>query len=66
MELLELTIRFQGKEYLLLGSLEEGGAIATREQYESFKKSFAHLFSDGNIVQSGKVIGRKEDIEVIK
>lgn len=66
MEQKEIWILFQGKRYLLIGNLEEGGAIATEEQYEQFKKSFAHLFPDGNIVQDGRVIGRKEDISVIE
>ncbi len=61
----EIRIRFQGNEYLLIGTLDEGGAIATKEQYESFACSHAHLCEDGNIRSFHEVIGGREDIEII-
>ena len=58
-------IKFNNQEYILLGTLEEGGAIATREQWENGLCSFAHLFEDGKIMRFGEEIGSREDIQVI-
>ena len=53
-------IRFCGEEYVLVG-----GAIATPDQLENFTESFAHLCDDGRILRHGKVIGHREDIEIL-
>ena len=62
---MEPVIRFKGQEYLLIGNMEEGGAIATREQYESGQCSFAHLMEDGRVMRFREVIGSKSDIELV-
>lgn len=56
-------LRFKGSGYILIGSKDYGGAIATVEQYEAGKCSFAHLFEDGRVLQFGRQIGTKDDIE---
>jgi hypothetical protein len=60
----DIKIRFEGQEYLLIGDKTDG-AIATREQFENFDLSYAHLFSDGKIRRFNVVIGTLEDIEFI-
>lgn len=55
--------RFGGKEYILIGAKSDGGAIATVEQFETGKCSFAHLMPDGRVMQFGKQIGTVDDIE---
>lgn len=52
-------IKFKNKEYFLIGS-----AIATREQYEQGKPSYAHLFRK-DIMRHGKKIGIIDDLELI-
>jgi hypothetical protein len=61
----EKVIRFQGTEYLLIGDLEKGGPIATREQYESGACSYAHLQPDGTVMRFRDSIGHRDEIEVI-
>lgn len=61
----DLLIRFQGEEFLLIGNLEEGGAVATVEQFENGVCSHAHLFEDGLVMRLGEQIGSVLDIEVI-
>lgn len=65
MNSLEKLIRFQGGEYFLIGDLERGGPIATREQYENGQCSYAHLQSDGAVMRFGDSIGHRDEIEVI-
>lgn len=60
-----LKVRFQNKEYVLSGTLENGGPIATPEQMRTFSPSFAHLFSSGKIMRHGGQIGTRDDLEVI-
>jgi hypothetical protein len=60
-----LKIRFQGKEYILAGTLETGGAIATKEQYAKYEESYAHLFPDGRVMRYSQRIGFRDDIEVL-
>lgn len=75
-----LRIKFRGKEFLLVDAdcLEDGGAIATKEQYENFKLGFAHLggkkdrdfypfrrVPDGKVYRFGKEIGTIKDIVVL-
>ena len=63
---MEKIIKLNGKEYLLVGGdLERGGAIATREQFENFECSYAHLMESGEIKRFGEVIGHRSDIEVV-
>lgn len=57
-----MKIKWHGEEYLLIGDLEDGGAIATKEQFENFLPSTAHLFSDGRILQYGIPIGHRSEI----
>jgi hypothetical protein len=61
----EKVIRFQGSEYLLIGDLERGGPIATKEQYENGQCSYAHLNADGTVMRFGDSIGHRDEIEVI-
>lgn len=60
-----MKIRFQDREWLLVGDLESGGAIATDEDFVLGRASYAHLFSDGEILRYGLAIGSVSDIEVI-
>ena len=50
------TIKFKGNKYLLIGG-PTGWAIATRKQYENFLPSYAHLYTNGDILMYGKKIG---------
>ena len=59
-------IRFHGTEYLLIGDLEDGGAISTQEQFDHMLESHAHLFPDGAIRRYGVEIGSHNDIEIIE
>ena len=61
----QIRVEFQGKEYLLIGDLESGGAIATRAQYENFTMSYAHLHSNGDICRFDKTIGHRDDLKVL-
>lgn len=61
----ELVIKFQGAEYLLIGTLERGGSIATREQYANGECSYAHLNANGNVMRFHDSIGHRDEIEVI-
>jgi len=58
------NIKFKGKKFLLIGDLTDG-AIATKEQYESFETSYAHLCADGKVKRFHKIIGTKDDIKVL-
>jgi len=58
-------IRFKSRIYYLIGDMQEGGAIATKRQYENGLMSYVHLFSDGRIMRFGEAIGRKEDITIL-
>ena len=60
-----LHIKFKGKRFLLVGDLKSG-AITERKNYENFKISYAHLFSDGKVRRFCEIIGTKEDIEVLE
>lgn len=56
-------IKFQGNDYLLIGDVESGGAIATKEQFENGTVSYAYLCADGKVRRYLKVIGLIEEIE---
>lgn len=59
-------IRFRGKDYVFVGDeLSDGGAIAVKDDYESGKCSYAHLFKNGDIVRFQQEIGTISDIEVV-
>lgn len=58
-------VRFKGQEYLLIGDPFGGFALATRDQFENFEPSFAHVFDDGKIRQFGVVIGDKSELEEV-
>ena len=61
-----LKIRFQGRRYLFTGdSLDQGGAITTREAYVHGEVSYAHLMTDGKIRRFGKIIGTWADIKIL-
>jgi hypothetical protein len=60
-----LVIKFQDRQYLLDGTLEEGGPIATPKQMANFQTSYAYLFSDGIVKRYRKQIGTREDITII-
>ncbi len=57
-------IKWNGIDYLLVGG-ERDGAIATREQYENFDCSTAHLNQDGTISHFGNTVGSIEEIEFL-
>ena len=57
-----LKVKWQDRDFLLIGNKEEGGAIATEEQYYNFKDSEAHLFPNGIIRQYGKKVGTIDDL----
>jgi hypothetical protein len=61
-----MKIRFKGNNYLLIGDLKSGGAIATEEQYANFEESYAHLCGNGNIMRYHRIIGTRDDIEVVE
>ena len=58
----ETRIRFKGKRYLLIGDMENGGAIATKKQYENGNVSYAYLFRDGKVRRFTETIGTRDDI----
>ena len=58
----ETKIKFKNKHYLLIGNMEDGGAIATKKQYEAGECSYAYLGADGSIRRFHKIIGTKEEI----
>lgn len=58
------TIRFQGRDFILIGSLEGGGPIATVEQYTAGEVSYAHLQDDGTVWRHQQQIGTVEEITV--
>jgi hypothetical protein len=61
-----LSIKFQGNDYLLIGgTMETGGAIATREQFAAFTPSYAVLTRNGEVKRYGETIGKRADIEVV-
>ena len=59
-----LKIRFQEHEYVLVGNLEDGGAIATAQEWESYAENYAHLCSNGDIKRYHAIIGNKSDIQL--
>lgn len=59
---MNIPIRFLGRDLLLIGDRNTGGAISTQEQYENFEISFAHLMADGRIMRFGEEIGTRDDI----
>lgn len=59
-------VSFKGQEYLFGGdSLDEGGFVATREQYETGECSFAHWFPDRGLLRYCEKIGSREDLAII-
>jgi len=60
-------IKWKGEDFLLV-SLSKNtleGAITTRELYNNFDESIAHLYEDGEICQHGRVIGNIKEIEFL-
>ena len=56
-------LRFRGEEFLLIGSREHGGAIATDAEYENFEVSSFHLCRNGDIMRFGHIVGHAREIE---
>lgn len=58
---------FDGKILYFVGEagIENGGALATKEQYLNFLIPHAHLYPDGNIKRAGKIIGNKKDLKLL-
>ena len=56
-------VRFHGTEYILVGDLASGGAIATADAYRHLERSYAHLYPDGCILQDARQIGQRDDLE---
>lgn len=61
----QTQIKFKGEVYLLIGDLDKGGSITTKEAYENFEISYAHLFSDGRVMRFNEQIGTRDDIEIL-
>lgn len=59
-------IKFKGDDYLFIGDTPRDGAITTKELYENFEESFAHLFSNGEIKRFNKIIGHRNDIQFLE
>ena len=57
-------IRFYGRDYILVGTLKDG-SITTESDFVRGTISYAHLFADGSIHRLRRVIGRRDDIEVV-
>jgi len=67
-DLIKLTdpeVIFKGRECLLIGDRLLGWAIATKEEYENFLPSYAHLFPDGRILRHGVQIGTVKDLRLV-
>jgi len=62
----DTKILFKGNEYLLIGDLQTGGAIATEEQFDNFEPSYAHLMPDGRIMRYHRLIGTRDDIRIVR
>ena len=60
-----LRVRFRGVDYLLVGDLAGGGAIATVEEYTTFRPCHAWLDAAGRILRHHQQIGVREDLEVL-
>ena len=58
-------ILFKGKPYLLVGTLTDGGAIATEAQFREGEVSYAHLYATGDVIRFGARIGSRDDIDVL-
>ncbi len=58
------VIRFKGRKYLLIGSLDDG-AIATAKQYANGDCSYAYLMPDGKIMRYNEQIGTRDDLEFL-
>ena len=56
-------VRFQGREYFLVGETE--GPIATEEEYVNGRCSYAYLTASGEILRFNQKIGTRRDIEII-
>jgi len=54
-------IEFKGKPYLFVH-----GAICTKEQFENFECSYAHLMDDGKVLRFGVQIGTKDDVKFVR
>ena len=54
-------LRFRGTEYILVGD-RSCGAIATVDEFESFRLNQFHL-KDGKVWSFGSVVGTEEEIE---
>ena len=61
-----LKVRFKRRDYVLVGDLTSGGAIATRDQYRHGLCSYAHLNANGAIERLRKHIGTRDDLTVIR
>lgn len=62
---MNLRVRFQNNEYILAGTLETGGPIATKEQYANYETSYAHLYPNGYIMRFHERIGFRDELEVL-
>lgn len=62
------VVEFFGRRFLLIGSPFEddgtGWPLATREQYNNFRPSYAHLFPDGRVLRYGVEIGTASDVRL--
>jgi hypothetical protein len=61
------VVRFpdSSQDYLIVkGRGDRDGAIATREQYDSFALNYAHAYSDGPVMRFHATIGDIKDLIV--
>lgn len=59
-------VRWNGATWLLVGDLEDGGAIASVAQFKHGGISEAYLRVDGRIEQFGKTIGHRDDLTLLE
>ncbi len=57
---------FKGQPFLFTGkSLEDSGAVCTKEQYENFEESYAHYYPDFGVSRYGEKIGEPSDLVLL-
>jgi len=59
----ETKIRFQGEEYLLIGSIEDA-PIAKEEDYRRGICGYAHVIGE-DVWRHGEIIGKSAGIEIV-
>lgn len=59
-------VTLHGQELLIVkGRGDLDGALATQDQYENFRMSFAHAYADGRVMRFGNKIAALEAVEIV-